>query len=254
MIHETSSFYLQENHAAIQCHSLDDLKQASISRISLAIGVFDGVHLGHQKLLDVLVKQAERTDSVPVAMTFFPHPRQILTPDSPPALLLPPREKIRLLQEHGVKAVVTLPFTRNFSQMPPEQFLAYCLTCKGIVLKNLCVGSHWRFGAGGQGDTAYLGRVAAEKKFDFHPVPELELNGETVSSSAIRKAVLTADLQKAALFLGHPYTLYGVVEHGKQLAGKELEHPTANLRTEYGVLPPCGVYACRAYIDGECLP
>ena len=252
MSNSTPSFLPESD--ILQFSSLDELKTASICRVSLAIGVFDGVHLGHQKLLKVLTEQADRTNSVPVAMTFFPHPRQILTPDSAPPLLLPPSEKIRLLHAHGVKAVITLPFTQSFSQMPPDLFLENCLECSGITLESLCVGSCWRFGAGGQGNCTYLARVAAEKHFEFCAVPELELNGETVSSSGIRRAVQEADLSKAALFLGHPYTLYGVVEHGKQVAGEKLGHPTANLRTEYGVLPPCGVYACKACFQGETLP
>ncbi|MBO5959200.1 MAG: riboflavin biosynthesis protein RibF [Lentisphaeria bacterium] len=227
----------------IQTDSIDALKAYGIDRISVAIGVFDGVHAGHRKLLTELQMIAAATDSIPVAVTFSPHPRQILSPENAPALLLPPDEKCRRLTESGVRAVVTIPFTREFAGRQPTEFISGTLECDGITLCGLCVGKKWRFGAGGSGDTRLLGEIAKECGFRFVPVDEVHDGPETVSSSSIRAAAAAGDLTKAARYLCRPYMLFGPVVHGEGVAGKKLDAPTANIKVEYGVLPPPGVYA-----------
>ena len=164
---------------------LDALGAYGISRISVAIGVFDGVHAGHRKLLARLREIAAETGSVPVAVTFSPHPRQVLQPDSAPTLLLPNDEKIRRLTENGAQAIVTIPFTREFAAKEPEDFIADCLKSDGITLCGVCVGKKWRFGAGGRGNAGLLTDLASRHNFLFSPVDEVEIRGETVSSSSI---------------------------------------------------------------------
>ena len=232
-----------------------DLAAYGIHRAVIAIGVFDGVHRGHQKLLTELLTVSSELDCTPTVMTFFPHPRSLLT-DHPPELLYSPDEKIRLLHSYGVKAVVTVPFTRDFAALPPGDFMARSVFDGQVDVRGICVGRHWRFGAKAAGNAEFLENLAARGKFHFSAVDELCLNdGQVVSSSAIRELIRHGDLPQAERMLGRRYSLSGKVLHGYQQAGKRLEAPTANLEIRFGGLPPYGVYAGRAELsDGRILP
>ncbi len=234
-------------HTAVS--SIEELRAYGITEISAAVGVFDGVHAGHRKLLATLQEVSAGTNSTPVAVTFHPHPRQLIDPENAPHLLLSQAEKRSRLFETGVKAVVTLPFTCDLAALEPEDFLKQQLMASGISLRGLCVGEHWRFGAKGWGNTALLETFSAKYGFEFRAVPELSLDGETVSSSSIRAAIQGGDLTKAEKFLGRPSMLYGGVVHGAGIAGKVLTRPTANIELESGILPPNGVYAVRVHTD-----
>ena len=223
-------------------------------KLSLGIGVFDGVHLGHRLILAEVLAAAGETGSIPAAMTFDPHPRAVLRPDESPMLLVPLRERVRLLQEAGAELVWVVPFTPEFAQLEPEQFLDRLLGCPEITVSGICVGRHWRFGRGGAGDCAFLERYTSERNIRFRGCPELELAGETVSSSAIRRAVSAGKLERAAEMLGRPYRLIGTVERGHHAASDRLDCQTANLAFTAGVLPPDGVYAAAAYRDGVPYP
>lgn len=231
--------------------SLGELLNHGIKRVSIAIGVFDGVHRGHQLLLEKLVKMAEKNDSVPIAMTFYPHPRAILNPQSPPPLLISPAKRISLLHKYGMKAVVTLSFSKSFAEQSPNEFINSCLHSANLDICGLCVGSNWRFGAKGAGSVDLLLDMAQKEKFDFAAVEEYVMNGDIVSSTSIRRAIASGKLAEADDMLGRNYTLAGIVERGYQDATNKLEHPTANIDIQYGVMPPCGVYAGRAMIEGK---
>ncbi|MBS1370237.1 MAG: riboflavin biosynthesis protein RibF [Lentisphaeria bacterium] len=220
-------------------------------KLTLGIGVFDGVHLGHRLIMAEVLSTAGETGSVPAAMTFDPHPRAVLRPDESPMLLVPLKERVRLLREAGAELVWVLPFTPEFARLKPEQFLDRLFGCPEIEVAGICVGRQWRFGRNGGGDSAFLERYAAERGIRFHGCPELELNGEVVSSSAIRRAVSSGKLERAAEMLGRPYRLIGTVERGYHAASDRLDCPTANLAFSAGVLPPDGVYAAAAYRNGE---
>ncbi len=232
----------------IQISSVSDLKTAGISRFSAAVGIFDGVHAGHRTLLQKLVQTAKDMRNDPVVLTFSPHPREILTPGNAPALLIPPWKKAELLAECGVRAVVTIPFTKELASMEAETFLDSCLACSGM--EALCVGSRFHCGAGGKGTTDVLAAYAEAHGLVFHAVPEFRIGEETVCSSAVRQASAAGDLEKVRRFSGREAALYGYVEHGHGIAGKKLAHPTANLHAEYGILPPAGVYAATVILDG----
>ncbi|OGV33252.1 MAG: riboflavin biosynthesis protein RibF [Lentisphaerae bacterium GWF2_45_14] len=227
----------------INVSSLSSLADFGISRASVAIGVFDGVHIGHQQLLKELIKMTDQNHSEPVALTFFPHPRTILRPDSPPSLILPPFKKIELLHQCGIKAVVTIPFTKEFSMFKPEDFVKYSLITREVELTGICVGRNWRFGSGGAGNSEKLRELAQKKHFDFIAVDEITLDDHKVSSSNIRRSISSGLLEDAAKMLGRPYSLSGIVEKGKRVAGPQLTFPTANLKIDFGILPPNGVYA-----------
>jgi riboflavin kinase/FMN adenylyltransferase len=147
--------------------------------------------------------------------------------------------------------VISIPFTREFAALSPPEFLYDCLSSSRVELKGLCVGAKWRFGSGGSGDAAFLRERSAVSGFEFVAVDELEVDGAPVSSTRIRRAVSSGDLEGAVKLLGRDYSLYGKVEHGRHVAGPALDHPTANLRVRHGVLPPDGVYAGWAKWDGR---
>lgn len=234
---------------------LSELGKFGIDSVVVAIGVFDGVHEGHAKLLHELQKMAKELSAYPVAMTFFPHPRSVLFPENAPLLLLPPSEKIRLICRKGAKAVITLPFTKEFALLSPEDFLHQCLFGQDIQIKGICVGKNWKFGNKGKGDSRFLEKEAQKRGFLFKAVEELRKeDGKTVSSTAIREALANGELPEAEKMLGRPYQFYGIVEKGYQVATKELATPTANLKLQYGVLPPAGVYAAMVTVDGKEYP
>jgi len=231
--------------------SLGELVENGIKRVSIAIGVFDGVHCGHQVLLKELVEMAKKNDSIPIAMTFYPHPRAILNPQNPPPLLISPAKRISLLHDYGMQAVVTLSFSKSFAEQSPENFIKSCLHSPNIKICGLCVGRDWRFGAKGAGKIDLLEKMAQKDGFDFAAVKELIRNNDVVSSTSIRRAIASGKLVEVSKMLGRHYSLTGIVEKGHHDATNDLNHPTANLSIQYGVLPPCGVYAARAFVNGK---
>lgn len=238
----------------ITVNSLDALANHNLKRISVAFGVFDGVHLGHQMLIERLQSMAEKTSAEPVAITFYPHPREILAPDEPPLLLVSRKKKIDLLGELGVKAVVTMPFTPEFASLSAETFLDDCLYASGIDITGICVGSDWRFGHKGQGSIETIKHYADVHNFKYDPVKELVINGKIVSSTAIRRAVSSGLLKEAKEMLGRNYSLSGRVISGYTIGSSLLECPTANISISHGIIPPRGVYAGYAVFEKEKFP
>ncbi len=235
---------------ASDLNSIGELSPCGISSAVVAIGVFDGVHRGHQRLLTELLAMAKTLSADPVVMTFFPHPRQLLTANPPP-LLLPPEEKIRLLYRFGAKAVVTVGFTREFASLSPTEFLKRCLFSGPVAIRGICVGSKWRFGAHAGGDSRFLEHKAETRGFRFAAVDELCTDrGTVISSTAIRAAISEGKLREAEEMLGRRYSLFGTVEKGYRVASGKLGSPTANLKIRAGVLPLFGVYAAFAHLNG----
>jgi riboflavin kinase/FMN adenylyltransferase len=244
----------EQNKTIIDVPSLDALTEHGVTDACLAIGVFDGVHTGHQLLIKNLLAMSHKHHCTPAALTFFPHPREVINPENPPPLLVPPFKKVELLHQYGIKAVVTIPFSREFAAQSPEEFIKNCLHSSGVKIRGICVGSKWRFGAGGIGNSSVLHNFADNGHFDFKAVDELVIGDSLVSSTAIRRAISSGLLDKAGEMLGRPYSLCGIVEKGYHVAGPELAHPTANLKITFGVLPPDGVYAASAIVGGKHYP
>lgn len=239
----------------ISVSSIVELVKYNLTDICVAVGVFDGVHSGHRKLLQTLTEMALRLNAEPVVLTFFPHPREVLFPGNAPHLILAPERRIKLLHEYGARAVVTLPFTLELASTSPREFIEKCLFADGINLRGVCVGKDWHFGAGGRGDTKFMSELAKEKHFEFVAVDELlETDGRVVSSSLVRSALSEGFIRQANSLLGRHYTLCGKVEKGYHIATDTLACPTANLNVEYGIVPPIGVYASIAVIDGKRFP
>jgi len=218
--------------------------------VVLGLGVFDGVHRGHRKIISELVAMGRRCGAVPVAVTFMPHPRAVLCAPPLPRLLIPPEERFRRLREAGAQGVGIVEFTRELADTPPAEFVSRLLEQHPPV-QGVCVGSRWRFGRGGAGDTDFLAGELAKRGVAFSAVPELQMNGVIVSSSAIREAVAAGDIVNATEMLGAPPCLYGEVGTGFGIAAKKLHAPTANIRVDFGILPPDGVYAGRTVMDGK---
>ena len=202
----------------------------------VALGEFDGVHLGHREVI-------AGSDTV---VTFEPHPRMVIRPDDPPKLLTTLEAKAELIAELGVEELVVIPFDERFRSQSPQEFIADVLVgC--LDARHVSVGENFRFGAGAAGDPALL---AADGRFQTRVVRLVEVDGEVVSSSHIRALVAAGDVEHAARFLGAPFKLLGTVVHGDG-RGRELGFPTANIvPDERLAYPGFGVYAARA--GGAC--
>jgi riboflavin kinase/FMN adenylyltransferase len=214
----------------------------------LAIGVFDGVHLGHQAVISTSAKHAKEAGGTPVVVTFDPHPVKVLRPNNAPHLLTATQHKIALIRDLGVVHLLVLRFDTAFAATSPEDFVQQ-LVDSSKPLREICVGHEWSFGKGRAGNLALLKKLGATFGFNVIGVEAVKVNGEVVSSTAIRQAIETGDLVKATQMLGREYTILGTVVRGEQL-GRKLGFPTANLSAHSEQFPPNGVYVTEARIGG----
>lgn len=213
----------------------------------VTLGNFDGVHRGHQEIVQRAASFARASGGVTVAVTFHPHPTAVLYPDRAPLSLGGLRQRIRLLAENGADCVVVQHFTRKFALVTAEQFVRDHLV--GLLqMSDLVVGHRVGFGHNRAGNAELLIRMGEELGFSVEIIPPVQVGGRLISSSAIRTAVGEGDLQGAAAMLGRPYTVEGRVRGGFQ-RGRTLGVPTANLRLRGIQLPPDGVYAVRIALD-----
>lgn len=210
----------------------------------LAIGVFDGVHLGHQAVISTSARHARDASGTPVVVTFDPHPAKVLRPQDAPHLLTATQHKIALIRDLGVAHLLVLHFDRAFAATAPEDFVGQ-LVAHANPLREICVGHEWSFGKGRAGNLALLKQLGATHDFDVVGVQAVTLNGEVVSSTTIRRAVAEGNLTKATQMLGREYTILGTVKAGEQL-GRKLGFPTANLSAHSEQFPPNGVYVIEA--------
>ena len=214
--------------------------------VFLAIGVFDGVHLGHQAVISTSARHAKDAGGTPVVVTFDPHPAKVLRPNNAPHLLTATQHKVALIRNLGVAHLLVLHFDRAFAATSPEDFVLQ-LVQNSRPLREICVGHEWSFGKGRAGNLALLEKLGKSHDFNVIGVEAVKVNGEVVSSTAIRQAVERGDLVKATQMLGREYTIVGTVVRGNQL-GRKLGFPTANLSAHSEQFPPNGVYATEARI------
>jgi riboflavin kinase / FMN adenylyltransferase len=217
--------------------------------IFLAIGVFDGVHQGHQAVISSAVRHAEEVDGTAVVVTFDPHPAKFLRPQESPRLLTATQHKIALIRALGVSHLLVLKFDRELASTSPTDFVRQ-LVGAAKPLSEICVGQEWSFGKNRAGNLALLKELGAELNFTVVGVEPVTSNGTIVSSTAIRKAVESGDFETAKSMLGRDYTILGTVEEGKHL-GRSLGFPTANLSAHSEQFPPNGVYAAEGIWRGE---
>ncbi|WP_153131307.1 bifunctional riboflavin kinase/FAD synthetase [Dechloromonas hortensis] len=209
--------------------------------VVLAIGNFDGVHLGHAALVKQLAEAAARLQLAPTVLTFEPHPREFFAPESAPARLSTLREKLELLTDCGVSQVMISPFNAAFAALTADEFIEQVLV-RGLRVRHLIIGDDFRFGRGRTGDFALLQAAGQRLGFTVEAMGSVMLDGERVSSSGVRRAVAAGDMAHAARLLGRPYIMDGQVTHGDKI-GRQLGFATANLRIKHNPLPMSGVFA-----------
>jgi riboflavin kinase/FMN adenylyltransferase len=209
----------------------------------VALGVFDGVHLGHRAILDTAVARARAGRETAVACTFDRHPAEILQPDRAPLPITTLDERLALIAERGVALSVVVPFTEALAAMEPEAFVTDVLVGR-LGAREVVVGFNHRFGRGARGDAGLLRALGGRLGLHAEVVPPTDVDGGPVSSSAIRAALQRGDLDDAARMLGRPYFVGGEVVEGAG-RGRTLGFPTANIAADRPVLVPPGVYACR---------
>ena len=208
--------------------------------IALTIGNFDGVHLGHQAMLTRLKDAAKRLGLPACVMTFEPHPREFFAPDQAPARLTSLREKLKYLIQAEVDCIHVCRFNYDFARINPEQFISHFLN-QELFVRWLLVGDDFRFGARRAGDFTMLQTHSAANGFSVEVMPSVTIDNQRISSTAIRQALDTGDLNMAKELLGRPYSISGRVIDGDKL-GKQIGFPTANIQLKYNHPPLSGIF------------
>ncbi|WP_353137316.1 bifunctional riboflavin kinase/FAD synthetase [Pseudopedobacter sp.] len=215
-----------------------------LKNAAVTIGTFDGVHIGHQKIISQLKKEAKKIGGETVILTFFPHPRMILHPeDQSLKLITTMPEKAELLKQMGIDHLIITPFTRDFSNLSPEEYIKQVLIDR-IGTKKIVIGYDHRFGKDRSGGLPELQAYSEAYGYTVTEIPEQDINEITISSTKIRMALQNGRIKEANEFLGHIFTLNGKVIKGDQI-GRTLGYPTANLFIEedYKLIPCDGIYA-----------
>ena len=215
--------------------------------LALTIGNFDGVHLGHQALLQQLRQAAQVRGLETSVVIFEPHPREFFTPQTAPTRLTSLREKVEMFRALGLGRVQVCRFTRAFAQMPAEDFIQ--ALHRKLAAQYVLIGDDFRFGSGRSGDFALIERIARRDGFSVEAMHSV-LQGEVrISSTAIRETLARGELQVAEHYLGRPYSISGHVEHGNK-TGRQLGYPTANIQLRHNRPPVAGIFVVRVRIEG----
>lgn len=218
----------------------------------VTLGTYDGVHLGHQTIIRKMVDEAKRQGKESVLLTFHPHPRMVLYPDSHSVRLIDTvEEKLAKLEKLGLDTVILYPFTMKFSRLTAVEFVRDVLVAQ-IGVTQMLVGHDHHFGKNREGDFQQLLELGQLYDFGVQEIQAVQANDTAVSSTKIRKALAEGDMEKVERFLGEPYQLTGTVVHGNKL-GRTIGFPTANLEIDQDakILPEIGVYAVRATHNGR---
>ncbi|RVT98246.1 bifunctional riboflavin kinase/FAD synthetase [Mucilaginibacter limnophilus] len=231
-------------------HHIDEFKP--VNNAVVTIGTFDGVHLGHRKIIESIVSLARETGGETVILTFFPHPRMILNPeDESLKMINTMQEKALLLEQLGVDHLIITPFSRDFSNQLPEDYIRDMLVNK-IGTKKIVIGYDHRFGKDRSGSLNDLLHLSPQYGFDVIQIPEEDIDEIAVSSTRVRNALLGNDIKQANALLGYPYFLTGKVIRGDQI-GRKIGYPTANILIEehYKLIPADGIFAVTVEVEGE---
>ena len=218
-------------------------------KVCVAIGVFDGVHLGHQQVIRQAVADARQVEGLALVITFDRHPSSVVAPERTPSLIYSLRQKLRAIESLGADAALVIQFDRAFSELAAEDFIRRLARQLGSIY-SVCVGSAFTFGHKRGGNVELLKDLGQELNFIVHGLSSLALDGEVVSSTRIREAIRSGNLNAASQMLGRSYSLAGNVTAGDRI-GRELGFPTANLDCAGLLLPPNGVYVAHARVAGR---
>jgi riboflavin kinase/FMN adenylyltransferase len=218
-------------------------------KVCLAIGFFDGVHLGHQQIIRQTISDARQHDALALVVTFDKHPNSIVAPERVPPLIYSLPQKLRAMESLGVDALLLIQFDQKFSEQPGELFI-HSLVCELGKIHSICVGADFVFGNKRSGDVALLKKLGGELNFFVHGLAAVSLDGEIVSSTRIRETIGAGNLDSASQMLGRPYAISGKVVAGDKL-GRTLNFPTANLEVTGRLLPSNGVYSAVTKLNGQ---
>ncbi len=207
----------------------------------LAIGIFDGVHTGHRRIISAAIREARKRGAESVVVTFEPHPLKVLRPRVSVPSIISASHRIKLICELGADRCCVLRFDRRFSRLSPRDFAGKVLSGKFKASK-VFIGSNFVFGKGNAGNANSLIKLGVEFGFGVEVVPMVRSGGKVVSSTAIRKYIIKGKINEAARMLGRPISVYGTVVSGKK-RGRLLGYPTANIDPHHEAIPPAGVYA-----------
>jgi len=229
-------------------HHIDEFKP--IKNAVVTIGTFDGVHLGHRKIISRIKELAAETGGETVILTFFPHPRMIIHPEDQNLKLINTiHEKAELLEQLGVDHLIITPFSRDFSNQTAEEYIRNVLVEK-IGTKKIVIGYDHRFGKDRLGGLKELQELGPAYGYEVIEIPEQDIHDVAISSTRIRNALLEGDIDLANEFLGYSFFISGKVNRGDQI-GRTIGYPTANIHVEenYKLIPSDGIYAVRVYLD-----
>lgn len=225
-----------------------------VSKTVVTIGTFDGVHCGHQVILKNMVKRAKEIGGESVVVTFYPHPRQVLSKDSGIRFISTQEEKIRHLEEAGIDNLIIINFTKEFASLSSEDFISNCIV-KNIQPAVLIIGYDHHFGKGRTGDFGMLYELGSRYNFKVERIEEQDIENMAVSSTKIRHFLEKGDIRQANKLLGYNFSYTGTVVHGQSI-GRKIGYPTANIyvKDEFKLIERQGVYATFAEIDGRSYP
>ena len=218
-------------------------------KICVAIGVFDGVHLGNQQIIRQTVADARQHDALALVVTFDRHPSVVVAPDRVPPQIFSGSQKLRAIESLSADALLEIHFDKTFSEKSGETFIRELARDPGKI-HSVCVGADFVFGHQRSGDVALLKKLGGEIGFQVHGLAAVSLDGQVVSSTRIREAIRAGNLDAASQMMGRPYAICGLVVEGDRL-GRQLGFPTANLDAANLVLPPNGVYAACTKLKGQ---
>jgi riboflavin kinase / FMN adenylyltransferase len=233
-------------------HYPDDVRPPWLVHPVLALGNFDGLHRGHLKIIERVKRGAAERGGTPMAMTFDPHPPRVVRPDKAPPLLMTKEQKLEALHHAGVAAVAVVRFTDEVSRWNPETFVRTVLV-DWLRVSEVWVGANFLFGHGRSGNFSLLRTLGLRHGFRAEKIDPVRYKDFVVSSTRIRRLISEARVDEAGALLGHQYYIDGTVIEGDR-RGRSIGFPTANLRTENELLPPHGVYATTATVNGAVLP
>ncbi len=229
-------------------HAANELKPGS-KKVCLAIGVFDGVHLGHQQIIRQTVVDAHQHDAIALVITFDRHPNTVVAPDRVPPLVYSLPQKLRAIESLGADTLLLIHFDEKFSRQTGEEFVRNLARDLGKI-QSICVGADFVFGYKRGGNVALLNQLGGELGFAVHGLAAVSLDRQIVSSTRIREAIRSGNFDAASQMLGRPYTISGRVMAGDRI-GQQLGFPTANLDVSGLLLPPNGVYAGRTSVKNK---